>query len=121
MQIKRIFENPWPAHGPRSLAGRPAAEDPAGAPGVSSAEKTRSACAEMESLFLYHLLREMQDTVPKSGLLGGGTTAALYTDMLHQHLSRDLAAGGGIGLADILMTQLSGNSGCARNPTSDEK
>jgi Rod binding domain-containing protein len=59
----------------------------------------------------------MRATIPKSGLMGGGAAENMYTDMLHQHLSRDLAAGGGIGLSDVLMAQLT--EGFGREP--DEK
>lgn len=120
MQIKTLSAHPWPTPGHPS-AGRPVGAYPCCAAGVASTEETRSACAEMESLFLYHLLREMQSTVPKSGLLGSGTASNLYTDMLHQHLSRELAAGGGIGLAELLMTQLAGGGGPAPDERADEK
>ncbi|WP_373497767.1 rod-binding protein [Desulfococcus sp.] len=117
-RIQHLPENPWPMYEKRSAAGKNhRAATEADAPGGAGAAKTRTACAEMESLFIYHLLREMQSTVPKSGLMGGGTAANMYTDMLHQHLSRELAEGGGIGLADILMAQLTEGRGRA----SDEK
>ena len=45
--------------------------------------------------------------------MGGGAAENLYTDMLHQQLSRELAVGGGIGLSDILMAQLTRDLGSA--------
>jgi Rod binding domain-containing protein len=115
MQIKTLLGPPWARNGAlpdpspknRADATRPSAE----AEGAAAAGDIRAACADMESLFIYHLLKEMQATVPESGLMGGGTTAKMYTDMMHQHLARDLAAGGGIGLAEILMAQLSEGGG----------
>lgn len=122
MQIKPVPGIPWSIHGRGLTVGKPAGADPPGAATLASIEKTRSACAGMESLFLNHLLQEMQATVPKSGLLGSGTATSLYTDMLHQHLSRELAEGGGIGLADILMAQLtSGADGAAVGKSDDEE
>jgi flagellar protein FlgJ len=117
MRIQHLSETPRPINEKRSAAPETRRAEAEGAPGGADTGKTRTACAEMESLFIYHLLREMQATVPKSGLMGGGTAANMYTDMLHQHLSTELAKGGGIGLADILMAQLTENAGRA----SDQK
>ena len=121
MQIKNLAANSLPMNGPQLNAPAKLRADAAAAPGAASSEKEagriQAACTEMESIFIYHLLKEMQATIPKSGLMGDGKAESIYTDMLHQQLSRDLAVGGGIGLSDILMAQLA--EGFGRE--SDEK
>ena len=112
-----------PGSGTPAAAG--AAKECRGAGGAVSAEdacgkddrSVRAACAEMESLFIYHLLKEMHAGIPKSGLVGGGTAESMYTDMMHQALAGDLAKGGGIGLSDILMAQLAEG----RQPDTDDE
>ena len=64
------------------------------------------ACAEMESLFIYHLLEKMRTTIEKTDLFGGGRTEKMYTSMLDGEIAKDLAAAGGIGLAEVLQQQL---------------
>lgn len=68
--------------------------------------RLEEACEQLESLFIHQLFQQMRATVPKSGLLGGGSTEAIYTSMLDQQMSQDLASRGGIGLAALLRDQL---------------
>lgn len=77
----------------------------------SDAGRTQAACIEMESLFIHHLLKEMRAAIPRSGLMDGGRAEEMYTDMMHQQLSRNLAAVGGIGLSDLLVGQLADGYG----------
>ena len=71
-----------------------------------SAKRLDSACTELESLFIHQLFQQMRATVPKSDLLGGGSAEELYTSMLDQELSKELAERGGIGLAALLKEQI---------------
>ena len=73
-----------------------------------SARRLASACAELESLFIQQLFEQMRATVPKSGLLEGGSTEEMFTSMLDQETAKELAARGGIGLAALLRDQLAG-------------
>ena len=70
----------------------------------------QAACAEMESLFLSHLLKEMRATIEKSGFMDGGQAEEIFTSLLDVEISKKLSAAGGIGLASILLEQLGGNS-----------
>jgi flagellar protein FlgJ len=74
---------------------------------VNSDRKIEEACSELESLFIYYLLKEMRATVPKSGFLGGGKAEDIYTSMLDSQLARDISSKGGIGLSFLLRNQLS--------------
>ncbi len=116
MQIKSLYAPLLPpGAGMRAEPtpkGRPEAVTPSMKPQCNAPEgNLPEACAEMESIFIYHLLKEMQATIPQSGLLDGGVAKEIYEDMLHQQLAGDLASGGGIGLAEILMAQLADGSG----------
>lgn len=80
-------------------AARPASE----APTDSELEK---ACREMESIFLNFLLKEMRNTINKSGFISGGTAENIYTGMMDAEISKVIAERGGIGLSKILHDQL---------------
>ena len=64
--------------------------------------RLETACAELESLFISYLLKEMRATIPKSGFLDGGKAEEIYTSMLDAHLAKELALKGGIGLASVI-------------------
>ena len=70
----------------------------------------RAACAEMESLFLSHLLKEMRATVEKSGFISGGQSEEIFTSLLDVEISKKMSAAGGIGLSAILLEQLGGEA-----------
>ncbi len=68
--------------------------------------KLRAACAEMESLFISHLIKEMRSTVEKSGFIDGGQAEEIFTSLLDVEISKKMSASGGIGLSAILLEQL---------------
>lgn len=66
----------------------------------------RAACAEMESLFINQLFKEMRATIDKSGFISGGRAEEIFTSMRDVEQSRNISTAGGIGLAAILLRQL---------------
>lgn len=72
--------------------------------------KLQAACREMESLFIYHLLKEMRATIYQSGFITGGRAEQIYTSMLDSERAKAIAARGGIGLSKLLSDQLGGRS-----------
>jgi flagellar protein FlgJ len=68
--------------------------------------RLRAACAEMESLFISHLIKEMRATVEKSGFIDGGQAEEIFTSLLDVEISKKMSASGGIGLSAILLEQL---------------
>jgi len=78
----------------------------------------RAACADMESLFLAHLLKEMRATVEKSGFIDGGQAEEIFTSLLDVEISKKMSVAGGIGLSAILLEQLGGNTPRKDNPDS---
>jgi len=71
----------------------------------------KNACAELESLFIFHLLKEMRSTIPKSGFLTGGRGEELYTSMFDAQIAREMASDRGIGLSTLVMDRLGSTSG----------
>jgi flagellar protein FlgJ len=70
--------------------------------------RLHAACAEMESLFLSHLLKELRATVDKSGFISGGQAEEIFTSLLDVEISKKMSVAGGIGLSAILLEQLGG-------------
>lgn len=73
---------------------------------ASPESKMVSACKEMESMFIQNMFKEMRASIPKSGLLSGGKSEEMFTDMLDAELAKSFSASGGIGLASIVQNQL---------------
>jgi len=71
--------------------------------------RLKEACSELESLFIYYLMKEMRATVPKSGLIGGGKAEEMYTSMLDLQMSKTIASEREIGISSALLDQLRGN------------
>jgi flagellar protein FlgJ len=72
--------------------------------------KLRTACQEMESIFLSHLLKEMRASINRSGFISGGTAEDIFTSMLDSALAKNISARGGIGLSELLLDQLGSGS-----------
>ena len=73
---------------------------------VEEPQKLKQACSDFESLFVYHLVKEMRATVPKSGLFSGGSAEEAYTSMMDLQLSKDIAEKRGIGISEALFKRL---------------
>jgi flagellar protein FlgJ len=69
--------------------------------------KLQSACQEMESVFINYLLKEMRATIDKSGFMSESQAEKIYTSMLDAEMAKEAATRGGIGLAKLLLDQLS--------------
>ncbi len=65
--------------------------------------KLKNACADFESIFMHQMLKEMQKTVKKTGLVHGGQAEEIFSDMLNEERSKTMQ----IGLGDTLFAQLS--------------
>jgi flagellar protein FlgJ len=73
---------------------------------ASDRKRLMEACEEFESLFTHMLLRSMRRSVPKSGLIDGGTGEEIFQDMLDEKISVETASTGQLGLAKTLFDQL---------------
>jgi flagellar protein FlgJ len=76
---------------------RRAVEDPEGA--------LKAVAQQFEQLLLDQMMRAMRTAAPGESLVDNEGTR-MFTSLLDQEYSRTLAASGGLGLADLLVTQL---------------
>lgn len=76
---------------------------------VDKEKKLRDACEGFEAMFIQKMWEGMRASLPKDGLLSGGRDEKTWQGMYDQELGKSMAKAGGIGLADMMMTQLSRN------------
>ena len=69
-------------------------------------KRLKKACADFESLLLYHMLKKMRSTIPKSGLIKEMQGKDTYETIMDQKVSEKLADQGGIGLQKMLFNQI---------------
>ena len=69
----------------------------------------RAAAQQFETVFMGMVLKSMRDTVPKDGLMSGGSEEQMFQGMLDQQFAQGMAEGKGAGLADLIVQQLSRN------------
>jgi len=84
-------------HGPQDKADAP--------DGAEERLAIKEACTEFESIFIYHLMKEMRASIP-DGYLGKSMQSETYTSLFDIEIARRLSEQKGIGLADFLMRQL---------------
>jgi len=85
-------------------------------PGVQKIDegKLKKVCEDFESIFISQMLKVMRKSVPKSGLLDGGSQQDTYLSLFDEELSKSMAKRGGIGLGKILYQNIT-NQGKNRN------
>jgi flagellar protein FlgJ len=72
----------------------------------NSPEAIKGVAKQFEAIFINMMLKSMRDASPQDGVFNTEQNK-LYTSMFDQQLSQKLANGKGIGLADVLVRQLS--------------
>lgn len=75
----------------------------------NSPEALKEAAKQFEALFMNMIMKSMRDATPQESLVDNDQSR-MYTSMLDQQLSQNLASRG-VGLADMLVRQLSANLG----------
>jgi len=68
--------------------------------------KEQMALRELEQFFVYTLLQEMRKAMPETGLVEDKTARRMYTEMLDDAMSHEIAQSGKFGLAQQLAEQL---------------
>lgn len=79
-------------------------------------KKLREACEGFETIFVKKMWEEMQATIQESDFLKGRDEKH-WRSMYNQELAETLSKAGGIGLADMMYKQLSGNLADATRAT----
>lgn len=76
-------------------------------PALHAGDATRrdEALREFERLFLYQLLREMRNTVPKAGLLGDSPSQRYFEEMFDDAMAGNMASSGQFGIAKQIAAQ----------------
>ena len=69
-------------------------------------EKLRETTQQFEAIFIQQMYKEMRKTVPNDGLIQRGNADEIYAQMLDLEAAKVTAQQGGIGLADLMMEQL---------------
>jgi len=69
-------------------------------------EKLKKACTDLEALFIHQIFKSMRQTIPKTGLLGGGSEEEIFQSLFDQELSRSLAQRKGMGLGQMIYRQM---------------
>ena len=95
---------------PAIKARRPASgsQPAAAAPAHNDATQLDKACQDLESLFVFYLLKEMRASIPDAGLLPADKSKDVYTSIMDAEMAKQLAQGRGVGLAAMLRQQLAG-------------
>jgi len=79
--------------------------------------KLKKACQEMEGVFLNMLLKSMRATVPKSKLGGDSMQSDTMQSMFDMEMTRNMAAAGGTGIADMMYRTLTARTGVTQPST----
>ncbi|MEI6300754.1 MAG: flagellar assembly peptidoglycan hydrolase FlgJ [Betaproteobacteria bacterium] len=74
----------------------------------------KQAATQFEAVFMNMLLKSMRESIPQDGATDSDATRT-YTGMLDQQLAQSLS-GKGVGLADVIVKQLSRQMGVAAGP-----
>lgn len=104
----------------KSLAG-PKASAPLEKPAhASENKKTREAALEFESILVRQMLGPLEKSLT-AGIGGGGASAPMVGSMVLESLSRSIAEGGGLGLADVIEQALTAASGTSSQRSGETK
>jgi flagellar protein FlgJ len=79
---------------------------PALPPVSASRDRIRATAEEFESVFLSTMLSQMFAGLPTDGPFGGGHAEETYRGMLIEQYGKEIAATGGIGIADEVAREL---------------
>ncbi len=69
-------------------------------------KELRQLANQFESIFMNQLMKSMRETLPKDGMLSS-FSVDMYEQMFDQEVAGEMSKGKGMGLADVLYTQLS--------------
>ncbi len=77
-------------------------------PEGSEATRLREVASDFEAIFIKQMLDSMRDTLnPENRLVDTGMAGEIYDDMLYDEYARIMSRTGGLGLADLIVNQLS--------------
>lgn len=81
----------------------------------------REVAGQFEALFVQTMLKNMRDTSLAEPIFGQSDQHEMYQDMLDKQYALEMSGGRGIGLADMLVRQLGGDSAVESNAVAINK
>ncbi|MCF6265575.1 MAG: rod-binding protein [Desulfuromusa sp.] len=69
-------------------------------------QKLKEAAQQFEAIFIQQMYKEMRKTIPNDGLIQRGNADDVYAQLQDLEAAKITAQQGGIGLADLMMQQL---------------
>ena len=92
------------------VTGKPAAPPSAAAqPATPASDRnspTYKAAQDFESVFLGQMVAQMYTGIDANGPFGGGFAEQTYRSLMYQELGRQMAATGGVGIADAVYAEM---------------
>jgi flagellar protein FlgJ len=79
----------------------------------------KAVAQQFEGIFMNMMLKSMRDATPKDGMLDS-EQGNLYTQLFDQQLAQKLSSGKGLGVADMLVKQLTRSAQVASNPNQEK-
>jgi len=76
-------------------------------PAAPQDDRLRTACRQVEGLFIAQLLAEMDKPTWGEGVLGGSAEARMFAAQRNRELADDMGRRGELGLADMIYRELS--------------
>ena len=73
--------------------------------GKDPAANIRPVARQVEGMFVQMMLKSMREALPKDGLFSSEQTR-LYTSMYDQQIAQQMTAGKGLGLAEMMVKQM---------------
>jgi Rod binding domain-containing protein len=73
---------------------------------IHSDAQLRKVSKDFETIFLQMMLKEMRNSVQKSGLMGDSQATDMFESMQDEQISKQLASAGGIGIGSMIYGQL---------------
>jgi Rod binding domain-containing protein len=84
----------------QSAAAQPAT------PAIDRNSPTYKAAQDFESVFLGQMVAQMYTGIDAKGPFGGGFAEQTYRSLMYQELGRQMAATGGVGIADAVYAEM---------------
>jgi Rod binding domain-containing protein len=77
-----------------------------GADAPATRPQAAAAAREFDAVFLAQMLKPMFEGLRTDGAFGGGFAEEIYRGLLMEHIGREMAATGGIGLAESVLAEM---------------
>lgn len=75
--------------------------------GLDPQTNLRPVARQVEGMFVQMMLKSMREALPKDGIFSSDSTR-MYTSLYDQQIAQQMTAGKGLGLADMMVQQMSG-------------